>query len=91
MYQISDKIFEYIRIILLFYLDWGKIICMKYGYFLKRILLIPVTLLGIIALNFAIVQMAPGGPVEQMMMKIDGTATAATARAFWKKLRKNFC
>ena len=53
---------------------------MKYGYFLKRILLIPVTLLGIIALNFAIVQMAPGGPVEQMMMKIDGTATAATAR-----------
>ena len=53
---------------------------MKYAYFLKRILLIPVTLLGIIALNFAIVQMAPGGPVEQMMMKLDGTATAATAR-----------
>jgi len=53
---------------------------MKYGYFLKRLALIPITLLGIIALNFAIVQMAPGGPVEQMLMKIDGTATSATAR-----------
>ena len=54
--------------------------CMKYGYFLKRLALIPITLLGIIALNFFIVQLAPGGPVEQMMMKLDGTANAATAR-----------
>ena len=53
---------------------------MKYRYFLKRLLLIPITLFGIIALNFAIVQMAPGGPVEQMMMKLDGTGVAATAR-----------
>ena len=53
---------------------------MKYTYFLKRLLLIPITLLGIIALNFAIVQMAPGGPVEQMMMKIEGTAVSATTR-----------
>ena len=53
---------------------------MKYRYFLKRLALIPITLFGIIALNFAIVQMAPGGPVEQMMMKLDGTSAAATAR-----------
>ena len=53
---------------------------MKYNYFLKRLALIPVTLFGIIALNFAIVQMAPGGPVEQMMMKLDGTAASAVSR-----------
>ena len=53
---------------------------MKYKYFLKRLALIPVTLFGIIALNFFIVQMAPGGPVEQMMMKLEGTASAATSR-----------
>ena len=53
---------------------------MKSVYFLKRLALIPITLLGIIALNFAIIQMAPGGPVEQVMMKLDGTATSATAR-----------
>ena len=53
---------------------------MKYAYFLKRLALIPVTLFGIIALNFVIVQMAPGGPVEQMMIRLDGTATQATNR-----------
>ena len=53
---------------------------MKTIYFLKRLALIPITLFGIIALNFAIIQMAPGGPVEQIMMKLDGTATSATSR-----------
>ena len=53
---------------------------MKGLYFLKRLALIPVTLFGIIALNFAIVQMAPGGPVEQMMMKLDGVAVSTTGR-----------
>ena len=53
---------------------------MKTIYFLKRLLLIPITLFGIIALNFAIIQMAPGGPVEQMMMKLDGTVASATSR-----------
>ncbi len=43
-------------------------------YFLKRLLLIPVTLFGIMALNFVFVQLAPGGPVEQLMMKMEQSA-----------------
>ena len=46
-------------------------------YLLKRILLIPVTLLGILLLNFAIVQLAPGGPVEHVMAKYRGLNTDA--------------
>ena len=53
---------------------------MRCSYFLKRLALIPITLFGIIALNFAIVQIAPGGPVEQMMMKLDGMQTSSIAR-----------
>ena len=34
------------------------------NYILKRLLLIPLTLLGILCLNFVIIQFAPGGPVE---------------------------
>lgn len=43
-------------------------------YFLKRLLFIPITLFGIMAVNFMFVQLAPGGPVEQMMTKITATA-----------------
>ena len=50
------------------------------GYILKRLLLIIPTLLGIIFLNFVIVQIAPGGPVEQMIAELQGTAVDATAR-----------
>ena len=39
-------------------------------YLFKRILLIIPTLLGIVAINFFVVQLAPGGPVEQMMAKM---------------------
>lgn len=54
---------------------------MKKSYFLKRLCLIPVTLFGIMALNFLFVQLAPGGPVEQMMMKLErGVTPDATAR-----------
>jgi microcin C transport system permease protein len=53
---------------------------MKKAYFLKRLALIPLTLFGIMALNFLFVQAAPGGPVEQMMMKLDGQSVSATAR-----------
>ena len=38
------------------------------------------TLLGIMLLNFLIVQAAPGGPVEQMIAKVQGFGTDATAR-----------
>ena len=51
-----------------------------YAYILRRLALIPLTLLGIIAINFAIVQIAPGGPVEQLLAQLRDTAVAATAR-----------
>jgi microcin C transport system permease protein len=36
-------------------------------YLAKRLLLVPVTLFAIIALNFCLVQFAPGGPVEALL------------------------
>lgn len=43
-------------------------------YILKRLLLIVPTLFGIITLNFFIVQLAPGGPVDQMIAQMSGEA-----------------
>jgi microcin C transport system permease protein len=42
------------------------------GYILRRLLLVIPTLFGIIAINFALVQFAPGGPVEQMIAELKG-------------------
>ncbi len=50
------------------------------AYIIRRLLLIFPTLFGIMVLNFVIVQAAPGGPVEQMIAVIKGTAVSATAR-----------
>ncbi len=49
------------------------------AYLLRRLLLLIPTLLGIIAINFAIVQFAPGGPVEQAVAEARG-GPGATAR-----------
>lgn len=49
-------------------------------YILKRLLLIGPTLVGIITMNFFIVQLAPGGPVDQMLAQMTGEAMAATSR-----------
>lgn len=43
-----------------------------YAYILKRLLLIIPTLLGILTLNFFIIQAVPGGPVEQAIAKLQG-------------------
>ena len=43
---------------------------MMYAYILRRLALIPLTRFGIIAINFAIVQIAPGGPVEQLLAQL---------------------
>lgn len=51
-----------------------------FAYIVRRLLLIPLTLFGIILINFVIVQFAPGGPVEQMIARIEGSAVEATAR-----------
>ncbi len=50
------------------------------AYIVRRLLLIIPTLFGIMVVNFVIVQAAPGGPVEQLIAKIQGTALQATAR-----------
>lgn len=42
------------------------------NYIIKRLLLIPLTLLGILCVNFVIVQLAPGGPVEHTLAKYRG-------------------
>jgi microcin C transport system permease protein len=49
-------------------------------YLLKRLLLIIPTLLGIMLISFAIIQLAPGGPVERIIAQISGTDVSATAR-----------
>src|SRR3954470_12824264 len=50
------------------------------AYVLRRLMLVVPTLFGIMVLNFFIVQAAPGGPVEQMIARIEGTAIGATER-----------
>jgi microcin C transport system permease protein len=50
------------------------------AYLLKRVLLIFPTLLGIMLITFAVTQVVPGGPVEQMIAKLTGTDVSATAR-----------
>ena len=50
------------------------------AYIIRRLLLMVPTLFGIILLNFLIVQIAPGGPVEQMIAKLQGLSTSATER-----------
>src|SRR3989344_5391552 len=42
------------------------------AYIFRRLLLIIPTLLGILLINFVIIQAAPGGPVEQMIAKLEG-------------------
>src|ERR1700749_4062024 len=49
-------------------------------YLLKRILLIIPTMFGIMLISFAIIQFAPGGPVERVIAQITGTDVSATAR-----------
>lgn len=50
------------------------------AYIIRRLLLIIPTLVGIMVINFLIVQAAPGGPVEQVIAQIKGQAVSATAR-----------
>lgn len=51
------------------------------SYVLRRLLLMIPTLLGILVINFVVVQSAPGGPVEQMIYRMQGHGgESATAR-----------
>lgn len=50
------------------------------AYLVRRLLLVIPTLLGIMIVNFAVVQFAPGGPVEQTLAQLKGRGVDATAR-----------
>ena len=69
-------------------------------YFVRRILLIVPTFVGITAVCFAITQFVPGGPVEQIVMQMKGFTTgeagkgaesaAALSPEYRKQLERHF-
>ncbi len=50
------------------------------AYIVRRLLLITPTLIGIMVVNFIIVQFAPGGPIEQIIAEVTGTDAGTTSR-----------
>ncbi|MFP6749057.1 MAG: microcin C ABC transporter permease YejB [Alphaproteobacteria bacterium] len=50
------------------------------AYIIRRLLLMIPTLFGILLLNFIVLQFLPGGPVEQIIAQLTGTAVEATSR-----------
>jgi microcin C transport system permease protein len=50
------------------------------AYLIRRLLLIVPTLLGIMIVNFAIIQAAPGGPIDVIIAEMRGLSTDATQR-----------
>ena len=50
------------------------------AYIVRRLFLVIPTLFGIMVLNFVIIQALPGGPVEQVLAQLEGTAVGATVR-----------
>jgi microcin C transport system permease protein len=50
------------------------------AYIIRRLLLLIPTLFGIMLISFAVVQFAPGGPVERIIAQMSGSATGADSR-----------
>jgi microcin C transport system permease protein len=50
------------------------------AYILRRLLLMIPTIIGIMAISFAVIQFAPGGPVEQVIAQLTGQGDSATDR-----------
>jgi microcin C transport system permease protein len=50
------------------------------AYIIRRLLLMIPTLLGIMLINFVVVQLAPGGPVEQVIAQLTGAGGQVTER-----------
>src|SRR5438552_10618779 len=50
------------------------------SYIIRRVLLMIPTLFGIMLVAFAVVQFAPGGPVERVISQLTGSDPGATAR-----------
>jgi microcin C transport system permease protein len=51
------------------------------AYIVRRLLLMIPTIFAIMLVNFAVVQVVPGGPIERILARLDQTAVSATARA----------
>jgi microcin C transport system permease protein len=50
------------------------------AYIVRRLLFMIPTIFGIMLVSFAVVQFAPGGPVERVIAQLSGTDTGATSR-----------
>jgi len=50
------------------------------SYIIRRLLLIIPTLFAIMLVNFLIVQIVPGGPIERILAQLDRSSVSATAR-----------
>jgi microcin C transport system permease protein len=50
------------------------------AYILRRLMLMVPTLLGIMLVNFVVIQAAPGGPIERIIADIQGRGVEAAAR-----------
>src|SRR2546421_2063112 len=50
------------------------------AYIIRRLLFMVPTLFGIMLVSFAVVQFAPGGPVERVIAQLSGSDTGATSR-----------
>ena len=51
-----------------------------YAYIIRRLLFMVPTLFGIMVVNFFLIQLAPGGPVHQMIAQLEGTNIDVTSR-----------
>ncbi len=49
-------------------------------YIIRRLFLMIPTLIGVMILNFAIIQLAPGGPIDQVLAKLSGQGAEITER-----------
>src|SRR3974390_2503100 len=50
------------------------------AYIIRRILFMVPTLFGIMLVSFAVIQFAPGGPVERVLAQLSGSDTGASSR-----------
>lgn len=64
------------------------------AYILRRLLLVIPTLIGIMLVNFALIQFVPGGPVEQIIAQLEDAASATDRisgrqrrRGWWRRRR----
>jgi microcin C transport system permease protein len=51
-----------------------------FSYIIRRLLLIIPTLVGIMIVNFVVIQIAPGGPIDVIIAQVRGNAADPTAR-----------